>query len=118
MNIDFLKLLKISIIMLIIDVIYLKLNNKFYAKLVKKIQNKKLKTNIIYATFAYLCMIISHYKFANSNLDCIILGLAMYGVWNGTNGAIFDKWNLKVTLIDTSWGILLNLMVFNIIKYI
>ena len=33
------------------------------------------------------------------------IGLIIYGVYNSTNYAIMDTWPLKVSLLDTMWGI-------------
>lgn len=34
-----------------------------------------------------------------------LLGLAIYGVFNGTNYAIFPEWTAKVSIYDTLWGV-------------
>lgn len=35
-----------------------------------------------------------------------LYGLVLYGVFNGTTGAMFDKWTYGVMLRDTLWGTL------------
>ena len=37
----------------------------------------------------------------------LILGLVIYGVYNGTNLATIKQWGLKESSIDTAWGTLL-----------
>ena len=36
----------------------------------------------------------------------ILVGLVIYGVFNATNYAINKDWSLKLTLLDTMWGMI------------
>ncbi len=36
--------------------------------------------------------------------DAFLLGLVIYGVYETTNWAIFNKWSVKSVIIDTLWG--------------
>ena len=49
-------------------------------------------------------------------LHAVILGLCIYGVYESTNLAIFEKWDFETLVIDTLWGgVLLKLQFFNTI---
>ena len=37
-------------------------------------------------------------------MDAFILGVVIYGVYETTNYALFDKWSLKAVILDTIWG--------------
>jgi uncharacterized membrane protein len=37
-----------------------------------------------------------------------LLGLIIYGIYNGTNISTINKWGLKESLIDTLWGTILS----------
>ena len=36
-----------------------------------------------------------------------ILGLVMYGVFDGTNRALFNDWTLNMSMMDVAWGTVL-----------
>ena len=40
----------------------------------------------------------------NAMVNGALFGLVMYGIFNGTNYALFEGWNLKTSIIDTLWG--------------
>ena len=106
-----------SLILLFLDLIWLKLYmTGKYLILVKNIQNKNLDINIYYAICAYLMMIIGLNVFVLSNIDinninfkdCLskgfLFGSLLYGVYNMTNGAIFNNWDIKIAIADILWG--------------
>ena len=37
----------------------------------------------------------------------VLLGLIIYGIYNGTNIATIKQYSMKVSIIDTCWGALL-----------
>ena len=112
------KIFLILILYLGIDYIYLKLNNKMYNDLVLHIQKEKLKTNYLYATLSYIIMTISFYHFVKNDMDAILIGLSLYGLWNAVNGVIFVNWTLETTLKDTLWGISLNYLIYKILSFV
>lgn len=36
-----------------------------------------------------------------------ILGLVMYGVFDGTNRTLFNDWTLNMSMMDVAWGTIL-----------
>ena len=36
-----------------------------------------------------------------------VFGLILYGVFDGTNRSILDKWPLRLAIVDTAWGCVL-----------
>jgi uncharacterized membrane protein len=103
-----------------------------YNTLVTDIQGSKIKLNFIGGLIAYICIIISffmfvfplvHYEYNKNKKQSLfllslkyggILGLVIYGIFNGTNIAIFTNYNYIIGLKDTLWGI----FNYSIITYI
>jgi uncharacterized membrane protein len=89
--------------------IYLKnLGTPIFSKLIKNIQGTNLKLNIYGAIASYLFLIIAINYFIiipnKSILSAFILGLCIYGVFDATNLAIFEKYSIKASIVDTIWG--------------
>ena len=54
-----------------------------------------------------------------SPLDAFLLGVFVYGVYEGTNYALLNKWEIKVLVMDSLWGgvlFALTTFIFNSIK--
>ena len=97
-----------SILILLIDSVYLNLFSGYFANQVKNVQNSSLKLNLTGAALAYLFIIIIFNYFVigfKMNLsESFLLGLSVYGVYEGTTYAIFKNWSLLSVFIDTIWG--------------
>ena len=97
-----------SILILLIDSVYLNLFSGYFANQVKNVQNSSLKLNLTGAALAYLFIIIIFNYFVigfKMNLsESFLLGLSVYGVYEGTTYAIFKDWSLLSVFIDTLWG--------------
>jgi uncharacterized membrane protein len=98
-----------AIIMLILDLVYLSTLSGFYNTIIKNVQGEKISFNIIGAVIAYVCLIygINYFilnKPKTSLVDAFILGIVIYGTYEGTNYAIIKKWSPYAVLIDTLWG--------------
>jgi len=117
------KYIIIIILLFVLDIIWLSLNAKYYSKMIKSIQNKEIKINIIYALFTYLLMIASiifinipfiesKINKTDSKIEIIkksllysgLLGLFIYG---GTNLATLENYDINVALKDTLWGVII-----------
>ena len=122
----------IIILILVFDFIWLIVNRNMYNTLVTDIQGSNIKLNFTGGLIAYTCIIISFFMFAfplvryeyeknkKQSLFLLslkyggILGLVIYGIFNGTNIAIFTNYNYTIGLKDTLWGI----FNYSIITYI
>jgi len=65
---------------------------------------------VIPAILAWVCIVIGYYFIVEEPLDNkyirgIILGVGMYGVYNMTNLAIYNKYSYDLAFQDTFWGI-------------
>ena len=124
MDFNFLLTLIGSLIIIAIDSIYLYFNKNFYNDIIDPSEN----INIISAILVWILIIVSIQLLVLSRdnltqskvfLYGILLGLAMYGVYNLTNASMYpNKWSIKIILGDTSWGMLItgvmSLILYNI----
>lgn len=95
--------------MLIIDGLYLSfIGGMMFIPMVDKIQKEKFKLNIYGAIVAYVLLIFVLYKFIimerKSPQDAFILGFCIYGVFDGTNYALFNNYKIFPAVMDTLWG--------------
>lgn len=97
-----------SIVFLLLDFIYLSIFKNFFDELVYSIQGSKIKFKMVGAILCYILLIFGINYFIidqkKSVLDAFILGVVIYGVYETTNYALIDKWNLKAVTLDTLWG--------------
>ena len=120
------KYIIVIILLVVLDIIWLSVNANQYSKMIKSIQNKEIKLNITYALFTYVLMIASiifinipfiesKIKKTDSKTEIIkksllysgLLGLFIYGIYNGTNLATLENYDINVALKDTLWGFIL-----------
>jgi uncharacterized membrane protein len=97
-----------GIIMLLLDSIYLQVFNGFFNSVVRDVQGTPIKFKIMGAILCYLFLIGGLNYFIISKrkplLDAFILGIVIYGVYETTTYALFDKWSPKAVILDTLWG--------------
>ena len=82
--------------------------------MIKSIQNKEIKINITHVLFTYVLMIAS-IIFIDNKTEIIktsllysgLLGLCIYGIYSGTNLAVFENYDIGLGLKDTLWGFIL-----------
>ena len=92
----------------LVDAVYLKSVGGKYDAMLKKIQGKGIQFKMVYAVLCYICLLgLINYFIIKDNRDykdAFLLGLGVYGVYEFTNAAIFEKWELWSVIIDTLWG--------------
>ena len=113
-------MLKSILIIILIDIFFLKLSAKHFNKQVKVIQGTNINLKLLPTILAYIFLGVGHKYFIldkneNHNM-AFLLGLVIYGTYESTNMAIFDKWNIKSFIIDTIWGAVLFYLATFIIK--
>jgi uncharacterized membrane protein len=100
-----------SAIMLTLDAIYLSLTKSFYNNQIKMIQGSGIKIKIVPTIIIYGILIFGLHHFILKDRkpvsDAILLGFVIYSVFELTNIAIFDNWNISSVLLDTTWGAIL-----------
>ena len=113
----------ITIIMLLLDSIYLTIFSKFFNDVVMKVQGSKLKLNLLGATLCYMFLVFGLNYFIISRkkplLDAFILGIVIYGVYETTTYALLEKWSPMAVILDTFWGgILFTLTTYLAYKFV
>ena len=97
-----------TLVMLILDFVYLFLNKDLFQKQIQKIQKKKLSMKWIPAVLCYISLVFLLYYFIllpkRPLHDAFLLGLAVYLVYETTNMSLFDQWQWKTVLLDSVWG--------------
>ena len=101
-------LLVSAITMVSLDYVYLSLMKGYFTNQVQKIQGSPLKMNFLAAVICYIFLILGLNYFIikpkRSVQDAFLLGLVIYGVYETTNWALFEKWSIMSVIIDTLWG--------------
>ena len=113
----FLKLLVITIIFLALDFMWFQISVPLlYKPLFENIQKSPLELNIYPGLYAWFLLALSIYYFVlplsdniyQAGLNGGIMGLVIYGVYNGTNYATFKDWTFKALFFDNLWGIIVS----------
>ena len=102
------KIVIITIIMAILDAIFLYINNKFFNDQIIQVQQSPIKMDYFSALLCYIFLIYGLYYFIikdnKSIQDAFLLGIIEYGVYELTTKSLLKNWNYKTVIIDTLWG--------------
>ena len=106
-----------AILFVLVDAIYLTNIAGPYGKMIANIQGEKMVMKIMPAVVVYLSLIGAWYVFIylerkgrsyRENVGrAALLGFFIYSVYDFTNLAIINKYQLDLSLIDSVWGGLL-----------
>lgn len=95
-------------VLLIIDAMFIASMSSFFTNQIELVQKDKFTFDILGGFVAYVFLIFGLYWFIirekRSLLDAFLLGIVIYGVYEGTTKALFKKWKKETMLIDTIWG--------------
>jgi uncharacterized membrane protein len=106
-----------TIILLILDSFYIIFNKKMFENQIIQIQKTSMQIRYSSVIACYIFLISGLWYFIirthKHPIDAFFLGILIYGVYETTTYATFKNWNLKLVLLDTSWGgVLLGLTTF------
>ena len=106
-----LPIVVLSVVVLVLDMIYINCVKTLFDKLIKGIQGSDLKLDLTATFLDYILIIFSMYYFIiqkNASIEeAMILGLCIYGIYELTNMAVFKRWTWEVVMIDSIWGAVL-----------
>ena len=124
---EYTKYAIISVVILLLDFVWIGSNLGMYSKAVKAVQKSDMVVNYYYAFVAYVIVLFSSLFIAipftklhlDKNDDIVekmwksllyggTVGLAIYGIYNTTCLAIYKDYSASVAVYDTMWGIVLN----------
>jgi uncharacterized membrane protein len=107
----------ITILLIIaVDLPWLVLGSKTSKAMILSIQGSELKMRwvpglIVYIALAYLVHL------PKSSQEAFLLGLCTYAVYDFTNYAILKNYSLQFAVMDSLWGGILFLIVYQLLKY-
>ena len=112
-----------TFLLVLIDSIYLTYVGNYFNKQIQSIQSSPLKLNLRGALIAYIFLSIGLNYFIIQQREpwynAFLLGIVIYGVYEGTNYAILKNWSLYTVILDTLWGgILFGLVTYYTYKLI
>lgn len=97
-----------SILLLLLDMIFLKWNERMFHNQVITVQRVILQPNYNAIMMTYLLLIFTLCYFIirthRTVGEAFLLGFLIYGIFEFTNMSIFKKWELKTAVIDSLWG--------------
>jgi len=97
-----------SIILLVLDAVFIYFMSQTFIKQVFEVQHSPMKLNFAGAIFTYVLLIFAINYFIllpkNSVIDAFLLGIVIYGVFEGTNYSLLKNWKPATVMIDTLWG--------------
>jgi uncharacterized membrane protein len=110
-----------TIIILVLDAIYLTSTSAILVPQITKIQNAPVQFRLLGAILCYICLVGGIYYFILREhrpiFDAFLLGIVIYGVYEFTNYAILKQWKWEIVVMDTLWGgILMALTTFFVYK--
>lgn len=115
------KFILTGIILFFTDMGFIYLITPLFNSMVKKIQGREISIKTYSFILAYIFLTIQIYYFIiEKNLplfDAFLLGMTTYGIFDLTNLTIFKNYSFKISLIDTTWGGILYLLVTVIYRY-
>ena len=97
-----------SLLLLLLDSIFLYSITPLFKSQIMTVQKSPLKIDVFGAFVSYLFLIIGINYFIlkdrKSVMDAFILGLVIYGVYEGTSMALLKDWRLETMFLDSMWG--------------
>lgn len=106
-----------SIILVLVDAVFLNVISNEYGKMIQKIQGSKMEVNMGAALVVYIALVGIWYVFIHPEIKkkglkealckAFILGLFTYAIYDFTNMAILKDYRFDLAVIDSVWGGLL-----------
>ncbi len=100
--------IKVLIILVIVDAVYLYIIGGWAQTMVVKIQRLYSPINYVAAAVVYVLLALGLTYFIvepkKTVFEAALLGLVVYGVFDFTNMAMFKHYDMRFALIDTAWG--------------
>jgi hypothetical protein len=113
-------MLKILFTLFVLDAIYLGIHSSYLTKVIQSVQKQSSNMRYLPAAlvYAYLTLVVMGLlKYNVSIRDSFLLGMCIYGIYEGTNYATLEKWPLYLFIADTIWGGILISLTTYIARY-
>jgi uncharacterized membrane protein len=103
-----LTLLKIAIVMVAFDTLYIYNVSRKFNNMMQNIQTSPVTIRWGGVVLTYVALVALMYWFIirprRSVAEAFLLGVCVYGVYDGTNYATIRKWQADFAWMDTLWG--------------
>lgn len=123
---DYSKIVVSSIVIFLLDFVYLSSHSQYFKNMFTKIQGKSIMRYSA-ALLCYIAMItllnlfiLQNYSAPTSNvlISAFALGFLSYIIYDLTNYATIEKWPLYLVIVDSIWGgFLFSLTSYITLKY-
>ena len=107
-------LLCYSILLLVVDGIYLSFIATPFGKMIKKIQGSPMEMKMVPAAIVYLALVCAWYIFIYTHFNdfsikdnlvrAMFLGMSIYAVYDFTNLALIKDYRVDLAILDSLWG--------------
>ena len=102
------NLFKLSVILLILDSIFIYFTKNKFANQIQLVQNSPMEIDFYAAALTYVILIyVLNYFIIKENKnekDAFLLGLCIYGVYELTTKSLLKNWSYETVIMDTLWG--------------
>ena len=103
-----LSLLKIFVLLILLDAVYLYFTKNMFGEMVVRIQRVAMLVRWWSGAVVYIFAAALLYWFIIKDNRPIweagVLGMATYGIYDFTNYAILKNYDLQIAIMDTVWG--------------
>lgn len=114
--------IKVLVILLAVDSVYLFLVGGWAQTMVVKIQRVFSPVRLWSAAVTYVLLALGLTYFIvepkKTLWEAALLGLVIYGVFDFTNMAMFKHYDIRFALVDTAWGAVLSALTVGLAKSI
>jgi uncharacterized membrane protein len=115
MEISLPLILKTTVIIFLVDLIWLSTGGKYAIRMTEKIQGQPVHFRyasafIVYLVLAYMALQTTSYK------QAFLYGISIYAVYDFTNHALLENYDLKFAIADSLWGGILFVIVHHLLK--
>lgn len=104
-----------AIVLLVLDLAWVRLvMHRRYSGLVRHVQmGRGMRARLVPGLLAYTLMVVglvvfvlddATRPFGHAVARGAIFGAVLYGVYNGTAAAVFDRWETSTAVLDVAWG--------------
>jgi len=104
----FATLLKLFVLLILVDSVYLYLTKSIFGEMIVRIQKFAIQPRYWSAAVVYILLSLGLYWFIlkpnRPVWEAFLFGIIVYGVFDFTSHAIFKKYDLSVAVMDTVWG--------------
>jgi uncharacterized membrane protein len=101
------QMIKYIILLVGFDIVYIYFIANYFNTQIRMIQGSPIVFNqkmIVGAAITYILLAFALSHFVSSPRNAFLLGICIYGVYDMTNYALFNKWALQTALMDMLWG--------------